>query len=56
MIKALVINSNDNLGVALTDLGIGISVKIGEVDVTMKQDVAAKHKFALKDFLLNEEM
>ncbi len=56
MIKALVINNNDNLGVVLSDLSKGHTIEIGEKEVTLKQDVAAKHKFALKDFLPDEEM
>ncbi|MEP0366030.1 MAG: altronate dehydratase family protein [Cyclobacteriaceae bacterium] len=56
MIQAITINPTDNLGVALTDLKKHEQIEIGEHSVTLKQDIAAKHKFALMDFATGAEL
>ena len=56
MQKAILIHPKDDLGVALTDLKSGETVKVGEVDILIKHDVRAKHKFAMKDFKEGEEV
>lgn len=56
MIQAITINPTDNLGVALTDLKKGEQITIGEHFVNLKQDIAAKHKFALMDFEVGTEL
>jgi altronate hydrolase len=47
--KTLKIHPKDNIEVALTDLRAGEVVISGESQVTLLNDVAAKHKFALSD-------
>ncbi|MEP3390107.1 MAG: altronate dehydratase family protein [Reichenbachiella sp.] len=56
MNQAITINDTDNLGVALTDLKSDTSIRVNEKEVTLKQDIQAKHKFALKDFTEGDEM
>ncbi|MCF6351997.1 MAG: altronate dehydratase family protein [Cyclobacteriaceae bacterium] len=56
MNKAITINSTDNLGVALIDLNTGEQVIINKVELTLKENIQAKHKFALKNFASGDEM
>lgn len=56
MNQAITINPTDNLGVALTDLSAGTQVRINEQTVALKQDIQAKHKFALHDLGVGDEM
>jgi altronate hydrolase len=48
--KTLKIHPKDNIEVALTDLKVGEVVTSGESQITLLNDIAAKHKFALVDF------
>jgi len=54
--KALTINSDDNLAVALTDLSKGEEVTVNGDKVVLKDNVQAKHKFALEDFPEGSEL
>ncbi|UXX81316.1 altronate dehydratase family protein [Reichenbachiella carrageenanivorans] len=56
MKKAITINESDNLGVALTDLQTGATISINGAEVSLKQDIQAKHKFALHDLAIGDEM
>jgi altronate hydrolase len=54
--KAMKISPQDNIAVALTDLHIGEEVTLGERQLQLVTNVAAKHKFALEDFASGHEM
>ncbi len=56
MNKAITINTTDNLGVALTHLNKGEQVVVNSATIMLKENIQAKHKFALKDFALGDEM
>jgi altronate hydrolase len=56
MKKAILIHPKDDLGVALTDLKKGEIVTIDQAQVELKEDVRAKHKFALQDFRAGDEV
>ncbi|MGL1886166.1 MAG: altronate dehydratase family protein [Reichenbachiella sp.] len=56
MNKAITINKEDNLGVALADLPVGEQLTVNDVSLTLKQAVSAKHKFALQDMSAGDEM
>ncbi|MBU2914929.1 UxaA family hydrolase [Reichenbachiella agariperforans] len=56
MKKAITINETDNLGVALTDLSAGETAEINGKSVAVQQDIQAKHKFALEDLAVGDEM
>ena len=45
----LQIDPKDNLIVALTDLRAGTIVEVAGESITLKTDIAAKHKFSLVD-------
>lgn len=49
MQKAIKIQPNDNVAVALQDLFTNEEVTIGQDSITLLEDVPAGHKFALKD-------
>lgn len=56
MNKAITINSTDNLAVALTELSAGEQILINSTEITLKENIQAKHKFALLDFAPGDEM
>lgn len=53
---SLLLDSSDNVGVALADLQPGEKVKIHKLDIDIQEFVAAKHKFAIRDFRKGEEI
>lgn len=56
MTDAITIHEKDDLGVALTDLPKGTIVSVNGEEVTIKEYIKAKHKFALKDFETKDEV
>ena len=54
--KAIKIAEIDNVAVALRDLKLGTVVTVDNTDFNLKSDVQAKHKFALKDFRVGENV
>ena len=54
--KFLKINTADNVAVAIVNLSKGESMTIDGVAITLKEDVPAGHKFALKDFAEGENV
>lgn len=46
----LVLDSRDNLAVALRDLAAGQSIAVKGVGITLREAIPAKQKFALRDF------
>ena len=46
----------DNVIVAITNLEKGLSAKIGKQKVVLKEDIKQKHKFALNDFEVDDEI
>lgn len=54
--KFLKINSADNVAVALEDLQNGQSFLIDGRDIVLSTDIPRGHKFALKDFSVNENV
>jgi len=54
--KILKIHPQDNIMVALTDLPEGSPVENGNEKISLVQSIPAKHKFALKEFLPQEEV
>jgi altronate hydrolase len=54
--KVLKIHPNDNVIVALTDLVKGETVELDGLNYTLQEDIAAKHKFAMVDFVLGSEI
>ncbi|MFT5406799.1 MAG: altronate hydrolase [Verrucomicrobiales bacterium] len=49
MVKALRVHPQDNIIVALRDLSANDTVEVGGQNYTLKEDIAAKHKFADRD-------
>ncbi|MDO5519558.1 MAG: altronate dehydratase family protein [bacterium] len=49
MQKAIRINENDNVAVALQDITKGESFSFGDVNVTVAEDIPRGHKFALRN-------
>ncbi len=56
MNKAITINPDDDLAVALTDLKKGESIEVNGSNYDLLDDITTKHKFALKDFNTGDEM
>ncbi|HCX24215.1 MAG: altronate hydrolase [Flammeovirgaceae bacterium] len=56
MRQAITINDSDDVAVALTDLPAGTEVSVNGTSLTLKQSITAKHKFALQDFAVNDEV
>lgn len=56
MQQAITINESDDVAVALTDLPQGAAVTVNSTHVVLKNNITAKHKFALKDFGVGEEV
>lgn len=54
--KTLQIHPNDNVLVALQDLSAGESVFMGDFELTVKEDIPAKHKLAIQSFEKNQEV
>ncbi len=52
--KALEINPNDNLAVAIVDLSAGEEVSVANKLYKLVSDVPIKHKFALQDFSVGD--
>lgn len=52
----LQIDPRDNIIVALSDLSKGTPCTINGVEVVLTEDIKAKHKFALTDFKVGEEI
>lgn len=53
---SLLLDPLDNVGVALTDLQPGERVKTSAFDLDIQEFVAAKHKFAIRDFAQGEDI
>lgn len=54
--KTLQIHPNDNVLVALQDLSAGESVFMGDFELTVKENIPAKHKLAIQSFEKNQEV
>ena len=54
--KILRIHSRDNIIVALTNLSKGDIVELDGVSIALVSDVKAKHKFAMRNFAVGEEI
>ena len=52
----LQIDPRDNVIVAITNLEKGLSTKIGKQKVVLIEDIKQKHKFALNDFAVDDEI
>ncbi len=52
--QALVINTGDNVAVAIADLSAGEEVAVAKKTYTLVTDVPLKHKFALQDFSVDD--
>ena len=50
------IDPRDNVIVAITNLEKGLSAKIGKQKVILKENIKQKHKFALNDFEVDDEI
>ena len=50
------IDPRDNVIVAITNLEKGLSAKIGKQKVVLREDIKQKHKFALNDFEVDDEI
>jgi altronate hydrolase len=56
MNRVLQIHPDDNIIVALTRLSKGEVISFNGQDYTLQSDIAGKHKFALKDFNVGDEI
>lgn len=56
MTDAITIHERDDLGVALNDLPKGTIVSVNGEEITIREYIKAKHKFALKDFETKDEV
>lgn len=54
--KTLKIHFKDNIEVALVNLTAGEVITAGEQEITLLDNIAAKHKFALKDFNVDDDV
>ncbi|HET7732231.1 MAG TPA: UxaA family hydrolase, partial [Paludibacter sp.] len=52
--KYLKINAEDNVAVATVTLNAGESISVNSQEITLKSEIPAGHKFALKDFAAND--
>jgi len=50
------IDPKDNIIVAITNLKKGIVTIINEIEIILKEDIKGKHKFALNDFNIGDEI
>ncbi|MBN7811924.1 altronate dehydratase [Algoriphagus sp. H41] len=53
---SLLLDPSDNVGVALTDLEPGQKVALNGLELEIQEFVAAKHKFAMRDFQPGEDI
>ena len=53
---SLLLDSLDNVGVALSDLAPGEQVELGQYQLQIREHVPAKHKFALQNFQPGDEI
>ncbi|OOG74869.1 UxaA family hydrolase [Algoriphagus sp. A40] len=53
---SLLLDPSDNVGVALSDLEPGQKVALNGVELEIQEFVAAKHKFAIRDFQPGEDI
>ena len=56
MSKTILIDNNDNVAVALTDLSQGFQVEVNGTTVTLKSDIKRAHKFAIKPIAQGEDI
>ncbi len=56
MKRAITINTEDNVAVALTNLLAGENLQINGINIRLVTPVEQKHKFALKDFIIGDEV
>lgn len=56
MSPALLLSPDDTLGVALRPLVVGERISNGGSDVTIREAIPAKHKFAMRDFSKGEKV
>jgi altronate hydrolase len=54
--SVLQLDSRDNVLIALTDLKAGAPVEFGNQTYTLSKDVPAKHKFAMRDLDIGDEV
>lgn len=54
--RYLQINPADNVAVAIVDIPAGEQITINDITVTLKENIPAGHKFALKDFTEGEDV
>lgn len=54
--KTLCLHPQDNVGVALQDLSSGEIITLGEHEILLKESISAKHKFAVKNFSVADEI
>jgi len=54
--KTLVLHPEDNVGVALTGLSKGELIKDSKNTIQIQSDITAKHKYALKNFTVGEDI
>ncbi len=52
----LLLDPSDNVGVALSDLDSGQKVSLNELELEIQEFVAAKHKFAIRDLAMGEDI
>ncbi|MEX0315916.1 MAG: UxaA family hydrolase [Allomuricauda sp.] len=50
------IDPKDNIIVAITNLEKGTIAKVNQTSITLKEDIKGKHKFALNDFEIGDEV
>ena len=55
-LRAIQLDSSDNVLIALTDLKAGESVQFDDHTYTLFKNVPAKHKFAMKDFGIGDDV
>ena len=53
---SLLLDSSDNLGVALTDLAAGTPVELGPHRLVLGEFIAGKHKFSLQEFNSGDDL
>jgi len=56
MSKIILIDNNDNVAVALTDLPAGFQADVNGSIVTLKTDIKRAHKFAIKPIAVGEDV
>ena len=50
------IDPKDNIIVAITNLQKGLSISIQQKNIVLKENIKVKHKFALNDFVIGDEI